>query len=152
MSWLLPSIFRPGACKSAMEWHLWYQCLVRPLSSKHRQKAQTHGNCAHFTVYHRYSSCYSWHAVTIERSCQDRSFGGTQDSLRAADRQLEHENARVGWAEHQASASPKHDISCLFYVGFIYWLCNLATRVYGSLIRPVGPNLCGWTQISDAIG
>ena len=75
-----------------------------------------------------------------------------RDSVRAADRHLEHENARVDWAEHQASEGEKRDIVCLFSVDSIYWRRVLTARVYGSLIRPVGTNRTGWTQISDVVG
>ena len=98
-------------------------------------------------VYGRYGSRYLCHSVPIDRSHRDGGFGGTRDGLHAANRQLEHEDARVGWAEHQASAGQKCDISCLFSVGFIYGRRVSAARVYASLIRPVGPN-----QIANVVG
>ena len=79
-------------------------------------------------------------------------FENTRDGLCTADRQLEDGNLRVSWAEHQTSAGPKRDISCLFSVCSIYWRRVSAARVYGSLIRPVGPNRTGWTQTHMAIG
>ena len=96
-------------------------------------------------VYGRYGSRYLCHSVPIDRSHRDGGFGGTRDGL------LAHENPRVGWAEHQASAGQKRDISCLFSVGCIYWRCASAARLCGSLIRPVGPNRTGWTRSSDAV-
>ena len=52
----------------------------------------------------RYGSNYSWHAVPIDSFRRDGGVSDTQDGFRSADRQIEHENARVGWAEHQTSA------------------------------------------------
>ena len=70
----------------------------------------------------RYGRRYSWHAVPIDRSYRDGGFGGTRDGLRAADRQLEHEHACVGWAEHQASAGQQLNIVCLVLpVSTILW-------------------------------
>ena len=84
----------------------------------------------------RYGRQYSWHAVPIDRSYRDWGFGGTRDGLRAADRQLEHEHACVGWAEHQASAGQKLNIVCLvLHVSTILWFRSWipTTRVRPSL-------------------
>ena len=100
----------------------------------------------------RYGSLYSLNVIPLDWSRRDKGFGSARDGVRAANRPLEGENPRVGWAENQASADTNRGISCLHSVCSNDWRRGLAARAYVSLIRPTGPNRTGWIQISDAIG
>ena len=85
----------------------------------------------------------------LDWSCQDGGFGSTRDGVRTADRQLEGENLRIGWAEHQASADPNSNIFGFSLTSPLYWRRVLAACVYASLLQPVGPDHTRWTQTRD---
>ena len=64
----------------------------------------------------RYGSLYSLNVIPLDWSRRDKGFGSARNGVRAADRELDGENPRVGWAVHQASVDANRDISCLHSV------------------------------------
>ena len=89
--------------------------------------------------------------IPLDWSRRHGGFGSAQDGVRAADRQLEGENPRVGWAEHQASADQKGNLFGFSLTSPLYWRRVSAACVYASLLQPVGPDRTRWTQTHDGI-